>query len=106
MSPRDLVAAIVASDRASLTRAPGVGPKLATRLVSELQSKVGAMPAGIGLPAMAAPAGVEADAISALGNLGYRRAEAHPVVLRVRERLGESAGLDAVLRDSLKELAR
>ena len=50
--------------------------------------------------------GGEADALSALGNLGYRRVEAHPVVARVRERLGEGAGLDAVLRDSLKELAR
>jgi holliday junction DNA helicase RuvA len=102
LSPRDLVAAIIAGDRASLTR----GAKLATRLVSELQSKVGAMPAGAGLPAAAAAVGVEADALSALGNLGYRRVEAHPVVARVRERLGESAGLDAVLRESLKELAR
>ena len=106
LSPHDLVAAIIAGDRASLTRAPGVGAKLATRLVSELQSKVGAMPAGVGLPAVAATVGVEADALSALGNLGYRRVEAHPVVARVRERLGESAGLDAVLRESLKELAR
>lgn len=106
LSPRDLVSAIATSDRASLTRAPGVGPKLAVRLLSELRDKVGAMPIGQGLPAPAAPVGIEADAISALANLGYRRVEAHPVVMRVRERLGEGAGLDAVLRDSLKELAR
>jgi Holliday junction DNA helicase RuvA len=107
LSPRDLVTAIAAGDRASLTRAPGVGVKLAVRLLSELREKVGAMPVGQGLPiALAAPAGVEADALSALANLGYRRVEAHPVVARVRERLGEGAGLDAVIRDSLKELAR
>ncbi len=107
LSPRDLVAAIAAGDRGSLTRAPGVGAKLAMRLIAELQAKVGTMPAGAGLPvAIAAPAGIEADALSALGNLGYRRVEAHPVVARVRERLGDSAGLDAVLRESLKELAR
>ena len=106
LSPRDLVAVIAAADRASLTRAPGVGAKLAQRLLSELASKVGAMPTGTTLPALAAPAGVEADALSALGNLGYRRMEAHPVVARVRERLGEAAGLDVIIRDSLKELAK
>jgi Holliday junction DNA helicase RuvA len=106
LSPRELVTAIAASDRASLTRAPGVGPKLAVRLLSELREKAGAMPVGQGLPAPAAPVGVEADALSALANLGYRRVEAYPVVMRIRERLGDGAGLDAVLRDSLKELAR
>ena len=106
LSPKDLVAAIAAGDRASLTRAPGVGAKLAVRLLSELASKVGAMPTGSGMPMTVAPAGVEADALSALANLGYRRVEAHPVVARIRERLGEGAGLDVVIRDSLKELAR
>ena len=108
LSPRELVTAIAAGDRASLTRAPGVGPKLAVRLLSELREKAGAMPVGQGLPipVLTAPAGIEADALSALANLGYRRVEAYPVVMRVRERLGDTAGLDAVLRDSLKELAR
>ncbi len=106
LSPKDLVAAIAAGDRASLTRAPGVGAKLAMRLLSELATKVGAMPTGSGIATIAVPGGVEADALSALANLGYRRVEAHPVVTRVRERLGSTAGLDAVIRDSLKELAR
>ncbi len=106
LSPRDLVASVAAGDRASLTRASGVGAKLAVRLLSELATKVGMMPTGTMMSAMAAPAGVEADALSALANLGYRRMEAHAIVLRVRDRLGEDAGLDAVIRDSLKELAR
>ena len=106
LSPKELVGAIAAGDRSSLTRAPGVGAKLAVRLLSELASKVGAMPTGGGITMIAAATGVEADALSALANLGYRRVEAHPVVTRVRERLGEAAGLDVVIRDSLKELAR
>ena len=53
----------------------------------------------------AAPRGVEADALSALANLGYRRAEAHPVVTAVIAKLGDGAGIDLVIRDSLKELA-
>ena len=108
MSPRELVTAIAASDRASMTRAPGVGPKLAVRILSELREKAGAMPVGSGfVPTVAAlPRGVAEDVLSALVNLGYRRQEAQPAVARVIERLGEAAGLDAVIRDSLKELAR
>jgi Holliday junction DNA helicase RuvA len=109
LSPRDLVGAIAGGDRDSLTRAPGVGPKLAARLLTELREKAGAMPAaqGIVLPAGAPlPRGVAEDAVSALINLGYRRPEAAPAVARVIERLGEAAMIDAVIRDSLKELAR
>ena len=107
LSPRDLVSAIAAGDKASLTRAPGVGRKLALRLLSELRDKAGAMPSGPGFaPIAAQPSGVAEDALSALVNLGYRRPEALPIVGRIVERLGEAAALDAVIRDSLKELAR
>ena len=107
LSPRDLVAAIASGDRASLTRAPGVGARLAVRLLTELRDKAGAMPSA---PGFATPVpvvrGVAEDAVSALINLGYRRVEAQPVVARVVERLGEGAAIDAVIRDSLKELAQ
>lgn len=105
LSPGELVGAIAAGDKASLTRAAGVGGKLAVRVLSELREKAGAMPTTTGLPAPAARSGVEADALSALANLGYRRAEAHPVVSAVMSRLGEGAGVDVVIRESLKELA-
>jgi Holliday junction DNA helicase RuvA len=108
LSPRDLVAAIAAADRPSLTRAAGVGAKLAVRILSELRDKAGAMPAGAALSlaaTAAAPRGAAEDALSALVNLGYRRPEAQPVVARVLARLGEDAAVDAVIRDSLKELA-
>ena len=108
LSPRDLIAAIQAGDRGSLTRAAGVGAKLAIRLLTELRDKAGAMPAGIGFsPVLPPPAGgVAADALSALVNLGYRRAEAQTAVDRAMARLGEDAALDALIRDGLKELAR
>ena len=108
LSPRDLVAAIQAGDKGSLTRAPGVGPKLAIRLLTELREKAGAMPVGISFsPVLPTPeGGMAADALSALVNLGYRRAEAQGAVAKVLERLGDTATLDAVIRDGLKDLAR
>jgi Holliday junction DNA helicase RuvA len=108
LSPRELIAAIQVGDRGSLTRASGVGAKLAVRLLTELRDKAGAMPAGIGFsPVLPPPAGgIEADTLSALVNLGYRRPEAQAAVARVVERLGDGADLAAVIRESLKELAR
>lgn len=105
LSPQELIGAIAASDKASLTRAPGVGPKLAIRLLSELRDKAGAMPTGPAISFASAPRGIEADALSALANLGYRRVEAYPVVTAIIERLGDDAAIDGVIRESLKELA-
>ena len=105
LSPADLAAAIATGDRASLTRAAGVGARLALRLLSELREKSAAMPTGPGLAMPAPPPGIAGDALSALGNLGYRRAEAAPAVERVLARLGEGAALEQVLRESLRELA-
>jgi Holliday junction DNA helicase RuvA len=66
------------------------------------------MPVGIGFsPVLPPPVeGVEADAMSALLHLGYRRPEVQAALGRVIERLGASAPLDGVIRESLKELAR
>ena len=109
LSPGDLVAAIASGDRGSLTRAPGVGAKLAVRVLTELRDKAGALPDAMPgfSPAPVAPAtGIAEDALSALVNLGYRRPEAQPVVAGVLRRLGEGAAIDAVIRDSLRELAQ
>ncbi len=108
LSPRDLVGAIASGDRASLTRVAGVGPKLAVRLLTELRDRAGAMPSGAtSSPGAVLPAGgLAADALSALANLGYRRPEAQPVVGRAIEALGPEATLDAVIRNSLRDLAR
>ncbi len=108
LSPRELVAAIQAGDRGALTRASGVGAKLAVRLLTELREKAGAMPSGIGFSPVLPPpvGGVEADALSALVNLGYRRPDAAAAVDRVVRHLGEGATLDALIREGLKELGR
>ena len=105
LSPADLVQAIATGDKTSLTRAAGVGAKLAARVVSELKDKAGALPSGPSLAVPVMAGGIEADALSALANLGYRRGEAYPVVSAVIGRLGDGAGIDQVIRESLKELA-
>ena len=105
LSPAELIGAIAAQDKASLTRAAGVGAKLAVRLLTELRDKAGAMPTASGMPAPPVLGGLEQDALSALANLGYRRGEAYPVVTAMIARLGDGAGIDLVIRESLKELA-
>jgi Holliday junction DNA helicase RuvA len=107
LSPRELIAAIQAGDRGALTRASGVGAKLAVRLLTELRERAGAMPTGTGFsPILPQPeAGAEADALSALLNLGYRRAEIVPVIARVAARIGPDAAAAAVIREALRELA-
>ena len=108
LSPRDLIGAIAAGDKASLTRAQGVGPRLAVRLLTELKDKTGAMPtsaSGVSYTPIAAATPAD-DALSALVNLGYRRPEAQQTVARVLDRLGDAATLDTLIRDSLKDLAQ
>ena len=115
LAPDQLARAIVAQDRASLSRASGVGPKLAARLLTELKDSAAQW--GVA-PRTADPAGASAavpqpavgsvseDAVSALVNLGYRRAEAYGAVARASGRLGTEARLDALIRAGLQELAR
>ena len=107
LTPEELTLAIAAQDRASLTRADGVGPKLATRILTELREKVDAVGAaetasqpaggGDGLPAN--------DAVSALVNLGYGRTEAFTAVNRATKSLGDAATVETLITASLKELA-
>jgi Holliday junction DNA helicase RuvA len=107
LSPSELIAAIAAGDKASLSRAPGVGPRLAVRLATELKDKTGAMPATPGVSYTPVPVGsLTDDVLSALINLGYRRTEALPVVTRTIDRLGTTANFDAIIRDCLRDLAQ
>jgi holliday junction DNA helicase RuvA len=105
--PEQLGAAILGEDRAMLARADGVGPRLAGRIVNELRDKVGAIvPAPAVAAAVAAGDGPAGDAVSALVNLGYRRAEAMGAVAAAARRLGDDVALDALIRAGLQELAR
>ncbi len=101
----ELSACIAAQDKAGLTRAPGVGPKLAARILSELKDKVPSLPGAA--PASAAVDGTaNADAIAALVNLGYRPTEAHGAVSGAARTLGAEAPVEALIRAGLKELAQ
>jgi holliday junction DNA helicase RuvA len=110
VAPDDLTLAIVAQDKAMLARAEGVGPKLAARIANELRDKVGhlalaATNAATPAPAAASDGGITGDAVSALVNLGYRRAEAFGAVASASRRLGTDAKVDALIRAGLQELA-
>ena len=85
-------------------RANGVGPKLAERIVRELKDKVGAVAIGPSGVSITAPSGAAADAVSALGNLGFRPAEASTAVAAAVDELGEIAGLDALVRLALRKV--
>ncbi|NHN88590.1 Holliday junction branch migration protein RuvA [Acetobacter conturbans] len=113
LSPSELIAAIASGDKASLTRAPGVGGRLADRLLTELRAKAAKMPAGGGGTATAAiiaqgdaAGSVETDALLALAGLGFRRIEAWPIVTRLIAEKGKDVTLDVVIRESLRELAK
>jgi len=107
LSSGDLTQAILVQDKASLTRASGVGPKLAARIVAELKDKVGGIALGPVAPVAGAtePTGPVADAVSALINLGYRRTEAFGAVAQAAKRLGPNAALDVLIKAGLKELS-
>lgn len=114
LSTDDLSLAIASQDKSAVTRAPGVGPKLAQRIVSELKDKAGNIALGAGMAGPAAAingsgrslGGPVEDAVSALVNLGYRRAEAYGAVAKAVRDLGERASLDALIRAGLKELSQ
>lgn len=105
-----LASAVAAGDTALLTQAPGVGRKLAQRIVSELKEKVGGLGLAVALegaaPAASGPlAAAGMDAVSALVNLGYGRTEAFGAVSRALGDLGPEAGVESLIRAGLGELA-
>ena len=113
-APDALADAVRTGDKAGLGRAKGVGPKLLGRLMTELRDWAGAQPrpgvrgAAVALPAAAGATGetgLEADAVSALVNLGWRQPEAMAAVGRALGRLGGEAPLGDVIRDSLREMS-
>ncbi len=107
LSTEDLQKACAGGDAAMVARAQGVGPKLAGRIVNELKDKAGGMPSAPGVTALAStPAGsASADAVSALQNLGFKPNVATEAVARALEELGDSAGLNELIRVGLKRAA-
>ncbi len=111
--PADLASAIAMRDKAMITRAPGVGPKVAERVVTELKDKAPAYssldPAVVrlsdALEERRAPRPV-ADAVSALVNLGYGQPQAAVAVAAAARAAGEGAETAVLIRTALKELAK
>jgi len=113
LKPADLANAVAMRDKAAITRSPGVGPKVAERIVTELKDKAPAYtsvdPAIVRLTGEVeerrAPQPV-LDAISALVNLGYGQPQAAAAVAAANRDAGEGAKTADLIRRGLKELAK
>jgi len=112
VAPDALTLAIAAKDQRMLARADGVGPRLAARIVNELQNKVGGLTLGApaATPSAAPPKGsvdgAIADAVSALENLKFGRAEAFGAVSAAARRLGDGVKVEALIAAGLRELSQ
>ena len=107
LAPDEIARAITLDDKAMIARAPGVGPRLAVRILTELKGK--APTGGIAEPAALAaprPHSSEADAIAALESLGFRTAEAARAVAQALRDLGEEQSTPSLIRESLKRASR
>lgn len=110
--PAERLGIVIASqDKAALTQADGVGPKLAVRILTELKDKAGKIDLGPGAMKASAPGAaaspedgaMEGDALSALINLGYGRSEAYQAILKARDKANDN--LQTLIREALKELS-
>ncbi len=112
LSPAELANAIALRDIAMVSRAPGVGKKVAERIVTELKGKAPALAGGAATIGFAQELGEgvaptsAADAVSALTNLGYSRDIAASAVAAAMKAAGEDADSAKLIRLGLRELAR
>jgi Holliday junction DNA helicase RuvA len=113
LKPVDLASAITLRDKAAISRTPGVGAKVAERIVTELKDKAPAFadvdPALVKLSGAVdedrAPRPIR-DAVSALVNLGYGQPQAAAAIAAAAREAGEGADTAKLIRLGLKELAR
>lgn len=123
LPPAQLYDAVAAEDVTAISRAHGIGKKIAQRIATELQSKLGALAGGVGAGFAPAPnvaanaspdgnidaptsgdASSRADAVSALVNLGYDRTDAHRAVASAAQ-ADNAPGVEALITGALKELS-
>jgi holliday junction DNA helicase RuvA len=113
LPPADLASAIAMRDKAMITRAPGVGPKVAERIVTELKDKAPAY-ASVDPAVMRLAGAVDeqrapqpvSDAVSALVNLGYGQPQAAAAIAAATRIAGEGADARQLIRLGLKELGK
>ncbi|MBB6228668.1 Holliday junction DNA helicase RuvA [Polymorphobacter multimanifer] len=106
LGPSELAHAIASADTASIARANGVGPKLASRIANELKGKFGAVALGGAAPIIVAGNSAVADALTALAGLGFRPMEASRAVAEAQAELGDAADVSALLRLALRKTAK
>ena len=109
LSSAELQRALALGDKAMIGRAPGVGPKLALRITTELKDKAPAMMAAGAMlrgEMTSAPRGPAADALAALTRLGYSDGQAAEAVARATNDLGDHAETGALIREALRGLAQ
>jgi holliday junction DNA helicase RuvA len=104
MSVEELVPAIRGGDLGRLTKIPGVGRKTAERIVVELKDKLEAVTVEVERPTASSPAGIDADVVSALVNLGYEARAAESAVADARHENG-AGNFEKLLRASLQALS-
>jgi Holliday junction DNA helicase RuvA len=111
LEPNEIANAIALGDKGAISRAPGVGPKVAQRLIGELRDKApGLVEAGAAAAALPEGADMQdgsamGDAVSALTNLGYPAAQAAAAVATAMREAGDDAPTETLIRLGLKELA-
>jgi len=111
LEPNEIANAIALGDKAAISRAPGVGPKVAQRLIGVLRDKApGLVEAGAAAAALPEGADMQdgtamGDAVSALTNLGYPAAQASAAVATAMREAGDDAPAETLIRLGLKELA-
>ena len=123
LTPDELAMAIASEDKAAISRAKGVGAKLAQRLIVELKDKMGTAaflslsqptaateqskisPAEAGLATDQVDNQLISDVISALANLGYAPSQAFSACAQARKELGEEADFDQLFRNALTRIA-
>ena len=112
LSPAELATAIALKDITAISRANGVGKRLAERVVQELKDKAPAFasvdPGVISLAGQVAEKSAPkplADAVSALVNLGYPQVRASAAVAMVARDAGDGATTEKLIRLALKELS-
>ena len=108
----ELANAIALGDKECITRAPGVGKRVAERIISELKEKAPAF-SDVGPEAIVSAddankmvRSARSEAVSALVNLGYQQARANFAIANAQKEVGEDASTEVLIREGLKELAK
>jgi len=106
ISPGRFRDAVLQGDAGRLTAIPGIGRKVAERLLVELKEKIKKLPFEDSSPTTSLPGRIEDDLVSSLVNLGYKERQARPVARAALAGAGPEISLTDAVRLALRELAK